>query len=70
VGSVSDPGNISVRPDQEGGWSGDRAEYRKLPHAGILSVDQLDPVGPWGDVKDVTSCGFAPQLAFFDDSLD
>ena len=51
VGSVSDPGDVSVGPDQDGGGSGDRAEHRKLPSAGILSIDQLDPVGPWSDVE-------------------
>ena len=31
LGSVSHPGHVSVGPDQHGGGSGDRAEYRKLP---------------------------------------
>src|ERR1700736_2310038 len=51
VGSVSGPGNVSVGPDQHGSGSGDRAKHRKLPQAAIFSIDQLDPVSPWRDVK-------------------
>src|SRR5438105_11920441 len=51
LGSVSDPGNVSVGPDQHGSGSGDRAKYRKLPRTDIFSIDQLDPVSPWSDVK-------------------
>src|SRR3984893_2985442 len=51
VGSVSDPGNVSVGSDQHGSGSGDRAKYRKLPHTDIFSIDQLDRVSRWSDVK-------------------
>jgi hypothetical protein len=51
VGWLSDPGDVSVGPDQHGGGSGDRAKYRKLPQAVIVSIDQLDPVSPWSDVE-------------------
>ena len=51
VGSVSDPGNVSVGPDQHGSGSGDLAKYRKLARTGIFSVDELDPVRPWSDVE-------------------
>src|SRR3982074_48764 len=51
LGGVSDPGNVSVGPDQHGSGSGDRAKYRKLPRADIFSIDQLDPVSPWSDVN-------------------
>ena len=47
---LSHPGDMSVGPDQHGGGSSDRAEYRELPRTGIFRVDQLDPVCPWGDV--------------------
>jgi hypothetical protein len=40
---------MSVRPDQHGSGSGDRAEYRNLPWAGVGGVDQPDPVCPFGD---------------------
>jgi hypothetical protein len=40
---------MSVGPDQHGGGSGDRADYRKLPWAGVGGVDQPDPVCPSGD---------------------
>jgi len=40
---------MSVGPDQHGGGSGGRAEYRKLPWAGVRGVDQPDPVCPSGD---------------------
>src|ERR1700709_2741940 len=46
VGSVSDPGDVSVGPDQHGGGSGDHAEHRQLPLPVVARVDQLDPVGP------------------------
>jgi hypothetical protein len=51
VGSVSDPGDVSVGPDQYGSGSGDRAKDWKLPGADIFSIDRLDPVSPWGDVE-------------------
>src|SRR5207244_12825711 len=51
LGSVSDPGNVSVGPDQHGSGSCDRAEYRELPLPLVARVDQLDPVRPWSDVE-------------------
>ena len=41
---------MPVGPDQHGGGSGDRAEYRKFPWAGVFGVDQPDPVRPGRDV--------------------
>ena len=41
-GSVSDPGHVSVGPNQHGSGSRDRAEYRKLPCTDVVSVDQLN----------------------------
>ena len=43
VGCRSDPGDVSVGPDQHGGGSGDRAEHRKLPRA---VVARRRPAGP------------------------
>src|SRR4029077_104381 len=42
---------MSVGPNQDGSGSSDRAKYRELPHTGILSVDQLNPIRPWSDVQ-------------------
>ena len=58
MGSVPDPGNVSVRPGQHGSGSSDHAKYRKLPQADIFSIDELDPVsvggGPTDDKPTVT----------------
>jgi hypothetical protein len=51
VGSVSDPGDVSVGPSQYGSGRGDRATCRKLPRTNVFGVDQLDPVRPWSDVE-------------------
>src|SRR3979411_2422326 len=51
MGSVSDPCNVSVGPDQDGGGSGDHAEHGKLPLPDIFRIDQLDPVSPRSDVE-------------------
>src|SRR3954469_7457256 len=51
VGALSHPSNVSVGTDHHGSGSGDRAKYRKLPHADRFSVYQLDPVSPWSDVE-------------------
>ncbi len=41
---------MSVGPDQHGAGSGDGAEHRELPSAGVFGADQLDPIGPGGKV--------------------
>src|SRR4051794_37228664 len=51
VGALSRPSNVSVGTDQHGSGSSDHAKYRKLPRADIFSIDQLDPVTPWSEVK-------------------
>src|SRR5205085_5085169 len=51
VGAVSYPGDVAVWADQHGGGGADRAEYGELPLPVVARVDQLDPAGPWGDVK-------------------
>ena len=48
---LSDPGDVSVGPDQHGRGSGDRPEHRKLPRAGVLGVDQLHAIRPRRDVE-------------------
>ena len=48
---LSHPGHVTVRPDQHGARSRDRAECRKLPLSGISGVDQLNPICPCGDVE-------------------
>ena len=48
--SVARPGNISVGPDQHGGGSAHRADYRKTPFANIFRIGQLNATGPWTDV--------------------
>src|SRR5919198_2395089 len=47
---VSHPGNISIRPNQRGGRSRDRAKDRKFPGTVVCRVDQLDPIRPRSDV--------------------
>jgi hypothetical protein len=51
MGSVSHPGDISVGPNQHGSGSSDCAKHRKLPHAVVLGVDQLNSIRPWRDVE-------------------
>src|SRR5580704_16174780 len=51
IGAASDPGDVSVRPDQHSTGSGDRAKYRQLPGTCVLSIEQLDTVRPRCDVK-------------------
>ena len=48
---VSHPGDMAIRPDQHGSRSGDCAKCRKLPHAVVFGVDQLDPIRPRSDVE-------------------
>jgi hypothetical protein len=42
---------MSVGPNQHGSWGSDRAKYRKLPNTSMFSVDQLNSIRPWRDVK-------------------
>jgi len=42
---------MAIGPDQHGSGSGDRPERRKLPHASVLGVDQLDSIRPRRDVE-------------------
>ena len=51
LGQVSHPGHISVGPNQHGGGSSDRPEYRKLPRTDVFGVDQLNPIRPRSDVE-------------------
>ena len=46
IRAVPHPGDISVGPDQHGGGSGDRAEHRKLPHAGVRRRRSSGPGQP------------------------
>lgn len=56
MGVVSHPGDMPVGPGQCGGGSRDGAEHGELSHTAILGVNELDPIGPWSDVK---AAGFA-----------
>src|SRR5438874_2530659 len=51
LGWVSHPSHISVRPNQHGGGSRNRPDYRKLPRTKVFGVGQLDPIYPWSDVE-------------------
>lgn len=51
VRTVTDPGHISVRPDQYGGGSSDRSDCRELPCANVCSVNWLNPICPGSDVE-------------------
>ena len=51
AGSVSQPGHVSVGPNQHGSGSSDGAEYRKLQDTNVFGVDQLNPIRPWSDVE-------------------
>src|SRR5207237_2083170 len=51
VRELSHPGHITVRPDQHGARSRDRAEFWKLPLSAISGVDQLNSIRPCGDVE-------------------
>jgi hypothetical protein len=42
--SVSCPGDVSAGPNQDGGGSSDRFDYRKLPCAIVFHVDALNAV--------------------------
>ena len=46
VRAFSDPGDVSVGPNQHGRGSSDRAEHRELPHTVVSSVEALDPIRP------------------------
>src|SRR5215213_4402932 len=51
IGFVSDPGNMSVGPDQDGSGSSDLAQYWKLPPTSVFRVNQLDAITPSGDLQ-------------------
>lgn len=51
IGAVSNPGDVSVRPDQHGRRSTHLADHRELPGTGVRRVDELDAVGPRCDVE-------------------
>jgi hypothetical protein len=41
---------MSVGANEYGGGSRDHAEYRELPLARVVGVNQPHPVSPWRDV--------------------
>ncbi|GCC45157.1 hypothetical protein chiPu_0029431, partial [Chiloscyllium punctatum] len=51
AGPVSDPRHVAVRADQHCAGCRHRSERGQLPGAGIGGVEQLNPVGPPGDVE-------------------
>jgi hypothetical protein len=51
VGFISHPCDVSIGPDQDGSGSIDRADYGKLPHAKMFSIDELDPIRPLRDIQ-------------------
>ena len=51
LGEVSNPGPISVWPNQHGSGCSNCAEYRKLPDIFVCGVDQLNAICPWCDVE-------------------
>ena len=50
MGSISHPGHVSVRADQQDRGSRNYAEDRKLPGTTVFDVKRPDPVCPWRDV--------------------
>src|SRR5205814_10179980 len=49
--SVSDPGYVSIRPNEHGGRSRDWAERGELPWTRVCRVDHLDPICPRSDLE-------------------
>src|SRR6202035_367419 len=47
--AVPHPGDVSIGSDEPGRGGCYLSQYRKLPFAGIFSVDQLNSIRPWRD---------------------
>src|ERR1700761_4268685 len=53
--AVSHPRDIAVGPDQDGSGGRHRPDCRKLPCAGIVGIDETDPICPRCDI-DASRC--------------
>src|SRR6202171_2443360 len=51
ISALADPGDVSVRPDQDGRRRSHLADHRKLPDTGVRGVNELNAVGPRCDIE-------------------